>query len=493
LFVGIGSLKEEREVRHMDGTKLVAARKRLCWTQERAAEEFGVGLTTIHRWEKGEVIPRGDSLLLIQEKYGLTPKDLGITEEPGNGKERKSDTVAFQLSEHLHHLRTLALHDLYTRLWSLSFQPYSSYQSLQDAINLILKEDDTMHTNQPNHHIKRREALQSLITLPFAPALLSINTADTLEQKVDSNTLAQYALGIAACRELLKSAERDDLVTALHGVSAYVPPLQAIVKNFSQHRQEAASLIAQALKLKTTLALHLQNPYQALLAADEAVTYAEESGDIALLVEVLTDKTWVFIKSHDYQNGLLSSQRAITQMEQAHKKQPLPAIIRWGAYDTYAIVQAKQGQDIASSLHNSSVALADLSAGGEKSPAYVDAVPEGHPLDRAQAQYNARNYTETLKTLNQLVDLDSQSFDLREPLPERLTCAVLNFAALAELKDPRRDKEKALLLWKAGALRARSFQSELRFKEVLAGYDLMEVLWPDDPEIRDFYELTVHW
>ncbi len=474
----------------MDGTKLVAARKRLCWTQERAAEEFVVGLTTIHRWEKGEVIPRGESLLLLREKYGLTLADLGIPEETDGGKGSKSDTISLLPSEHLRHLSTLASHDLFTCLWPLAFQPYCGHEPLQDALLLALKDYDTMHAEIPNHHIKRREALQRLVMLPLAPALLNFNPSGLLEQPMEKSTLSQYALGIAACRELLKSAEHDDFVTALHGVSAYVPPLQAIVKDFSYYRQEAASLVAQALQLKTTLSWHLKSPYQALLAVDEAVTYAQEARDRALLVAVLTNKTWTCYYSQHYQDGLLSSQRAVTLLQQ--NNQPLPALIECQAYFTYAMMQAKQGQAIASSLHNSSIALTKFSRVSE-TPAYCGFAPASYPLQRAIVQYDAKQYTEALQSLSQLVHLDSQSLEFKQILPEREAIEVLNYAALAELKNPRRDKEKALHLWKTGALRARALQSEQRFKAVLAGYDIIEALWPNDAALSDLYELTMHW
>src|SRR5579884_461680 len=284
--VGAGKRSYQCEDSRMDGNKLVAARKRLCWTQEQAAEEFQVGLTTIHRWEKGEGTPRGDSLRLIREKYGLTPVDLGITEEAGTKL-----TPVSPAREHLQPLAAFAEEDLFTCLWSLAFQPYRGYQPLQEAMSLLLKDHETMHTNQPNHHIKRREALQRLVRFPLLPALLTMQPpASVLEKPINKETLTHYALGIAACQELTRSADHDDLITAFHGLSAYVPGLQAIVRNSATHRQEAAGLAAQALACQSILTWHLKSPYQAISVLDEAATYAQESGDLSLLVGTLRNK-----------------------------------------------------------------------------------------------------------------------------------------------------------------------------------------------------------
>ncbi len=151
----------------MDGNKLVAARKRLCWTQEQAAEELQVGLTTIHRWEKGEVTPRGDSLRLISEKYGLTPVDLGIAEETG-----VSRTLAFPAEEHLHPLAAFAEEDLFTCLWSLTFQPYRGYQPLQEAMSLPAK-GPRNHAYRPTespHQTPRGTATPGAVSLASGAA-----------------------------------------------------------------------------------------------------------------------------------------------------------------------------------------------------------------------------------------------------------------------------------------------------------------------------------
>lgn len=42
----------------MDGKQIRAAREVMGWTQERLAQEVGVGMRTIGNWERGETVPQ---------------------------------------------------------------------------------------------------------------------------------------------------------------------------------------------------------------------------------------------------------------------------------------------------------------------------------------------------------------------------------------------------------------------------------------------------
>jgi len=350
-----------------------------------------------------------------------------------------------------------------------------------------------MHIDQPNHHIKRREALQRLVRFPLLPALLTMQPpASVLEKPINKETLTHYALGIAACQELTRSADHDDLITAFHGLSAYVPGLQAIVRNSATHRQEAAGLAAQALACQSLLTWHLKSPYQAVPALDEAATYAQESGDSSLLVGILARKAWLcfhYIRQH--QQGLRTSQQAIALIQE-HGNAISPSVQLF-TYGTLAVMQAQQGLDPAQALDTAQRSLVKFTDAGEASPVYIDFYPGKITHYTALAHYYKRGYTSATNSFNQLVDLESPSLDSKQQLPERVAIEVLNNAAFAELKNPQRDKEKALHLWTAGAQRNQALQSELRFNETLAAYEFMELLWPDDKRIKELRDLTQHW
>ncbi|GET19788.1 helix-turn-helix domain-containing protein [Prolixibacter denitrificans] len=57
-------------------TKIRDLRKRKGFSQEQLSEESMLSLRTIQRIEKGESIPRGDSLVKLTQALGVTPDDL---------------------------------------------------------------------------------------------------------------------------------------------------------------------------------------------------------------------------------------------------------------------------------------------------------------------------------------------------------------------------------------------------------------------------------
>ena len=65
----------------MKNYKLRAARAKMHWSMEVAAEKVGVSKTSIARWENGEQKPRGTSLDLVCAAYGMSAEELGLVDE----------------------------------------------------------------------------------------------------------------------------------------------------------------------------------------------------------------------------------------------------------------------------------------------------------------------------------------------------------------------------------------------------------------------------
>ncbi|WP_146035304.1 helix-turn-helix domain-containing protein, partial [Formosa algae] len=56
--------------------KIKDLRNRKGFSQEQLAEESKLSLRTVQRIEKGESIPRGDTLIKLTQALGVTPDDL---------------------------------------------------------------------------------------------------------------------------------------------------------------------------------------------------------------------------------------------------------------------------------------------------------------------------------------------------------------------------------------------------------------------------------
>lgn len=73
---------------------LRSARKQMGWTQQEVADRLGVGVASVGRWERGELVPRGYARLQLCRLFGSSDEELGFasgqeipvagdTEEPG--------------------------------------------------------------------------------------------------------------------------------------------------------------------------------------------------------------------------------------------------------------------------------------------------------------------------------------------------------------------------------------------------------------------------
>jgi len=104
--------------------------------------------------------------------------------------------------------------------------------------------------------------------------------------------------------------------------------------------------------------------------------------------------------------------------------------------------------------------------------------------------YSAGDYKQAEHIASQIIDIDNLT---TSKLSERRRIEIINTIAQSSLKDPQKDMEHSIRLWKEGITGARSLKSEQRFSESVTTYDTMEALWPGEQRIKDLRELTVHW
>lgn len=459
-------------------SKLTIARKRKHWTREEAAEYLDINANTLYRWEAGTVMPRGYNLRKLCDLYGMTEAELGFDEEhmPMSG-------TPLNLPERSEGLLMIIDQDLTLRLLSLAFIPHGSYQEVQDALTLMLQEYDLMNSN-PAAFVARREALRRLAM--FTLLHLGITTdAQRVPRRADE-ILDQCAASIAACWELSRSSEETDIELAFQGVGAYEPMLREIVKTASPpQRKIAASLVSQCALLQEVLGWHFTGLKIATKHGQDAVLYSEISEDVSLRLSSLKCLAWTYYYDH-------RSTQALQSMEQARAlfdehKNVLPVYAHANIYSTLAVMQAKNGNQADTTLRSAEkTAFRD-----EKHPVYVDAPVPAFIRNAGMAFYQQRNYDQANAMLSNLID--TTTLKAKRSLPERTRVEVINTMTVTSMKARGKDLEQSLHFWKAGIQGAKKLQSEQRFTEAIAAYDIMEALWPDEKRITELRELTQHW
>jgi transcriptional regulator with XRE-family HTH domain len=467
----------------MKRTKLAAARAKKHWTLEQAAEQIGVDINTLYRWEKGRAKPRAYNIQKMCEVYEARASDLDLEDNEtvtdvntsqSNAEEEKENTQGFVGT------------DLTMRLLGLAFQAHPSFQHLQDKMTLIIEEYDAMQIDD-DANISRRDALRRLATFPLIT--LNLNASHPVVQKHPEEILTQCAASLAACWELSKGKDEADLALAFNSASAYLPTLKTIVQNSPQHRQAAASLVGQCALLRTVMGWHLEGLKEAARYAQEAIKYSHEAKDVPLLLSTLDYLSWVYY--YDTKQGKQALQTIESAIPLINQRDiVLPPRLLGGVFSTLALMQARNGQDGMTSLRRAAEAFfaPDIE---EHRFVYMDYTTSDLVLNDGMVHYHQQEHDQALVSLAQLID--PTTLVLKMPLPERSRVEGLNVMALASLKSPQKDMERTLHFWTAGIQGAKALQSEQRFSEALLAYEIMEGIWSSERRIKNLRELTEHW
>jgi transcriptional regulator with XRE-family HTH domain/tetratricopeptide (TPR) repeat protein len=455
-------------------TALIAARMKRHWTLEQAAEAIGVNHNTLWRWEQEKATPRGYNLQRLCEVYETTATALGLEDE--RSVEFDSDAVVYD---------NFVTSDLTTRLLALAFVVHQDFLILQDTLAVIIEEHITMY---PEDHVTRRNALRRLATLPLLT--LKFNADSPIPRHVSEAeaVMTQCSAAVTACWELSKSVDESDLSLAFRRVSVYLPTLKAVVRDSAPHRQAAASLVGQCELLRTVLGWHLQGLKEAAVYAKEAVLYAREANDIPLLLSVLDYKAWLHYYDRQDKLGLNTVAQGLLALKEY--KAPLPPRLLSGIYSTLAVMRARNGEQGIPALRKAAEAFfADQEE--EHRFVYVDYTKGELILNDGMVHYQQGAYDKALDSFSQLIDPNTLA--LKVALPERTRIEGLNVMTLASLKSPERDMERTLHFWTTAIEGARALQSEQRYNEALAAYDVMEAVWPNEKRVRALRDFTLHW
>ncbi len=480
----------------MKRIKLAMARARKHWTLEKAAELLLVDVNTLSRWERGKATPRAYNIQRLCEVYETTAVDLGLQEEePGAGawpsslvtpsEQEREETLQEQVTAILRQDVTVHLLKI---VWTWS-RRNTNYDELQRLIMQKTEDNDTVNQeNTPS--INRRDALRHLALLPLE--LCGLTALGLVLKSPVEEILTQCAAGITACLYLSKG-QHEDMTLASSVISAYLPTLKTIVKDVPVYRKQAARLTAQSYLLKATLAVHSQGAKQAAQYGELAAIYSEESGDFPLRLVVLKRLAWMYACDKQMKQALEKVLQARQLLQQSAI--PVAPVIQSSIYGGVAKYQAQNdpkgdGLTALQLAHQYEMLAATDSSDGWSS--FSDHNYSTYLMDESLTYYYMRQYDQAFASLTQAIDPET----LKAKIPissERIRIEIINHQVLASLKSPKRDRELTIHLWRAGIQGARILQSEQRFQEASAAFEMMECLWPEDLRKMGLQDEMTRW
>jgi hypothetical protein len=71
--------------------------------------------------------------------------------------------------------------------------------------------------------------------------------------------------------------------------------------------------------------------------------------------------------------------------------------------------------------------------------------------------------------------------------------AAINVMTRSLLQSKEQDMEHIIAVWTMGMEGAKALKSEARYRVAIANFEVMHIIWPNEPRIMELFPLTEHW
>jgi hypothetical protein len=198
---------------------------------------------------------------------------------------------------------------------------------------------------------------------------------------------------------------------------------------------------------------------------------------------------WAYFYEKKYPLALKTAQEAEMLMQQYAFHSDAPALhpcIQAGTYSTLALMQARNRLSPESALGKST----EVDPGNEPY-AMMTSKRSALLIEAGWTYCYAGNPKKAQEMLGQRIDPETLSPRIAQSEMGRVE--TITILALSSLQTNSRDMKQTIHWWTAGIQGAIALKNEQRFNEALATYDLMEIVWPGEKDVKDLRELIVHW
>jgi len=296
---------------------------------------------------------------------------------------------------------------------------------------------------------------------------------------------------LEGCWELYRGSDPIGAQHAFDCVATYVPLLETIARDSSQHRKNALSLAARYALLKTLLGWGCAGAIETVPYAQEAMDLSTATGDILLRVSACTKLGWAYSaarKPLQAHNTMLEGEHMLKDYQSKKNNPPLPSYVIGNFNSTYALVEAKNGKN-----PDMALGIATHSDTGNDHTAFIVFTESAQCLEAAHTCSFRGDPIQTMHWIGMRIDTETL-----KPLPgvaqsERGRIETINVMTRALLQSKERDMERVIFAWTAGMEGAIALRNEQRYNEALTNFDVMQTLWPGEQAIRRLAPTTSHW
>jgi tetratricopeptide (TPR) repeat protein/DNA-binding XRE family transcriptional regulator len=468
----------------MKQEKLIAARERMQWTIEEAAQRLGVDAEVLRKWEDGVADVPFSKMRKLGKLYNSSLIDLGLAKEyvPEDADARwiadvKQAPDVVVISDFQMEDLTLRLQRIIWK-WDRSCRQYAL---LQASITREIEEHSKMN-QQPHHLISRRNALRRIVigTIEFC----GLSMLGPVLRRPVEEILTQCAAGIAACWQLKLG---KDLNFALRAVSSYIPTLKAIAASPSRCHYSASDMLIQALFLQSALVRHVESIQPAISIARRAEEYSEETDNRLFQLLAVRMQAAAYYYGNQWQQALEAGEKARYLLEDADGP-PMSQLVRSYVYAGLATYQAREGleQEALRSMEEASTAFYAQPT-NEPPLIYADHSEENLILQRGLTYLHIGSSEKAVDAFKQAITSSAGSE------MGRVEALIARAMIEASREDKPGDKDQSIDAWTQGIDGAIALQSEQRYNEGIITYAAMCGTWRTEKDVRDLREHIRHW
>lgn len=459
--------------------KVKAAREGKGLSQAEVAKLVGVPANTYQRWEAEGMMPQPEYRRKLckvlegsLEELGLIP---GKHETPSVTIKLKDDSeYREEQSEYLHS-------DLGSRLLSIVDAGTCDDQR-KEFVQIMEQFDATNTENQDYQKITRRQAVISLATFPFVPPI-NLEKRERVASSYYELFLQECGASLAACEELGKSSDPDDLRLAFRCVCRYLVELKVISHTSPHYRTRALELAAHCAILKTMLGWGCAGNAATIHFAEDAVSLSHEFGDVRLLLSAYSKRAWAYLEVD--QRGLALETARIARDLLKEQKERLPICIWGGTWSNLAVMQARNGLDPDTARKKA------LEQGPDNQILYgLEFTAERMWREQGDALYFAGKTQDAMDAYAHIIDpIILRSTKLFKGMePENRRIGVIMGMSRASMKGAARNKENAIRFWKEAIEGAKRVKSKSLCRRAFTVHDLMDAAFPDEKEIHNLLD-----
>jgi hypothetical protein len=272
--------------------------------------------------------------------------------------------------------------------------------------------------------------------------------------------------------------------------------LTVIINDSSRHRKAAALLSSKALLMRQRLAYQLADINQVLELASQALLFAHESQNETMIISALRELASVYewpmkyMRVHERRKRALElTDEAVSILTKPHT--PIEAQVQSWVFISHAKFQAFNGlkQEAYESIGRAWEVFAPPT--GNVLPRSIRLTETNLIRQEGIVHSYLGQAEQSMGNFLRLIDENSKDLAAKMSMNTRTHLSLLSEATFSSLKLPhdKKDKDLSKKLWKVELQFANKLHSTVYRDEAKIAYRIMEAVWPEDPEIRDFRDL----